>query len=69
MREWVKGAPLLLASAMLIVAGGVRLAFTEDDTPQHLLVGLSVLSVGLVAFGAWLAEHLIDRRKDHEDDR
>ena len=53
--KWVKGWPLLMTSAGLVLGAAVW-SFTE----RFDLLGASLLSAGLVTLGAWIAEETDD---------
>ena len=53
--KWVKGWPLLMTSAGLVL-GAALWSFSEAFD----LLGASLLSAGLVTLGAWIAEETDD---------
>lgn len=59
----VSGLPLLLASALLVIASGVGLLLTDPAQVEELVGALLLMGTGLVAFGAWLALEIIGWRQ------
>ena len=55
--KWVKGWPLLMTSAGLVLGAAVW-SFSEEFD----LLGASLLAAGLVTLGAWIAEEVDDDR-------
>ena len=53
--KWVKGWPLLMTSAALMISAGLW-SFAE----QFDLLGAALLSAGLVTLGVWLGEETDD---------